>query len=389
MNSYQKGVNKMNFNTYAEYVKTHRINLHQIPEIAFDLYKTEAYIKAELKKLGYKTINIAKTGVIAIKPGKSQETIAFRSDMDGLNVVEETNLKYKSKHQGQMHACGHDGHMAMLLGFAKYLTTLKTLNKNVMLVFQPAEEGPGGAKLIVESGIFKKHNVKAIFGIHLYPDLEEGKYGLVDGPMMAQNGEFDLLVKGVSAHGAQPHKGNDAILASANLVSQYQAIVSRFLNPLQPSVVTIGTINGGEARNIIAHSVKMSGTVRSFNPANYLDIKKGLAQINKGIEQSFKVKVSMDFRDYYPPVINDHSLFLKTSAVLPKSSTKSIEPMMFAEDFAFYQQALPGMFIMLGTRNEKLGYTHPLHSCYFNFKEEVLTKGVELYASILKAMDVI
>ena len=379
----------MNFNNYTDYVKQHRINLHQIPEIAFDLFKTEAYLKAELKKLGYKTINVAKTGIIAIKTGKGKETIAFRSDMDALNVLEETGIKYKSKHVGKMHACGHDGHMAMLLGFAKYLTTLKDLKKNVMLVFQPAEEGPGGAKLIVESGIFKKYNVKAIFGIHLYPDLEEGKYGLVDGPMMAQNGEFDLLVKGTSAHGAQPHKGNDAILASGNLVVQYQAIVARFLNPLQPSVVTIGTINGGEARNIIAHSVKMSGTVRSFNPKNYLEIKRGLNQINKGIEASFNVKVQMDFRDYYPPVINDHDLFSKVSEALPKTSVKAIEPMMFAEDFAFYQQALPGMFIMLGTRNEKLGYTHPLHSCYFNFKEEVLTKGVELYASILKAMDVI
>jgi amidohydrolase len=379
----------MNFNTYADYVKQHRISLHQIPEIAFDLFKTEAYLKAELKKLGYKTINVAKTGVIAIKAGKSKETIAFRSDMDALSVVEETGLKYQSKHPGKMHACGHDGHMAMLLGFAKYLTTLRDLKKNVMLVFQPAEEGPGGAKIIVESGIFKKYNVKAIFGIHLYPDLEEGKYGLVDGPMMAQNGEFDLLVKGASAHGAQPHKGNDAIIASGNLVVQYQNVVSRFLNPLQPSVVTIGTISGGEARNIIAHSVKMSGTVRSFNTSNYLEIKKGLNQINKGIEQSFNVKVTMDFRDYYPPVINDHELYNKVTAVLPKSEVRAIEPMMFAEDFAFYQQAMPGMFIMLGTRNTKLGYTHPLHSCYFNFKEEVLTKGVELYASILKAMDVI
>jgi amidohydrolase len=379
----------MTFNNYTDYVKQHRINLHQIPELAFDLFKTEAYIKAELKKLGYKTINVAKTGVIAIKLGKSKETIAFRSDMDALSVVEETGLKYQSKHPGKMHACGHDGHMAMLLGFAKYLTTIKDLKKNVMLVFQPAEEGPGGAKIIVESGIFKKYNVKAIFGIHLYPDLEEGKYGLVDGPMMAQNGEFDLLVKGTSAHGAQPHKGNDAIVASGNLVVQYQNIVARFLNPLQPSVVTIGTIGGGEARNIIAHSVKMSGTVRSFNTANYLAIKKGLTQINKGIEQSFKVKVAMDFRDYYPPVINDHELFNKVAAVLPKSEVKAIEPMMFAEDFAFYQQAMPGMFIMLGTRNTKLGYTHPLHSCYFNFKEEVLTRGVELYAHILKAMAVI
>ena len=379
----------MSFESYKELLKTHRLNLHQIPEIAFDLFKTHDYVKKELTKLGYKTITVAKTGLIAIKEGSSKETIAFRSDMDALNVVEETGMKYKSKHPGKMHACGHDGHMAMLLGFAKYLTTLKNLKKNVMLVFQPAEEGPGGAKIIIETGIFKKYNVKAIFGIHLYPDLEEGKYGLVDGPMMAQNGEFDLLVSGTSAHGAQPHKGHDALVASGHLITQYQTIVSRFLDPLQPSVVTIGTINGGEARNIIAHSIKMSGTVRSFNTNNYNQIKKSLVTINKGIETSFGVKVAMDFRDYYPPVVNDHDLFLKLQAGLAKSSYKSITPMMFAEDFAFYQQALPGVFVMLGTRNEKLGFTHPLHSCYFNFKEEVLVKGVELYALILKSMNLI
>ncbi|MFU8793664.1 MAG: M20 metallopeptidase family protein [Acholeplasmataceae bacterium] len=374
--------------TLTDHLKKHRQTLHQIPEIAFDLFKTHAYIKNELESYGYETETVAKTGLIAIKKGNSKETIAFRSDMDALNVLEKTDVSFQSTHVGKMHACGHDGHMSMLLGFAQMVSEKSDLTKNIMFVFQPAEEGPGGAKHIIEAGVFEKHNVKAIFGIHLYPDLEEGLIGLVDGPMMAQNGEFDVTIQGQSAHGAQPHKGHDAIVATAQLVTQYQNIVSRFLNPLIPAVVTVGTINGGEARNIIAQTVKLSGTIRTFDPTIYQQIKTSLANINQSIEVGFNVDVDMDLRDYYPPVINDHNLFEHVKSILEPNTYQMIPPMMFAEDFAFYQQVMPGFFMMLGTRNETLGYTHPLHSCYFNFKEDVLIKGVNLYDKIARSLNI-
>ena len=378
----------MSVDTLKDQLKIHRQTLHQIPEIAFDLFKTHAYVKKTLESYGYETETVAQTGLIAIKKGKSLETIAFRSDMDALNVLEKTEVLLPSTHVGKMHACGHDGHMSMLLGFAQMVSEKSDLNKNIMFVFQPAEEGPGGAKHIIETGIFKKYHVQSIFGIHLYPDLEEGLIGLVDGPMMAQNGEFDVIIQGQSAHGAQPHKGQDAITATAQLITQYQHIVSRFLNPLIPAVVTVGTIEGGEARNIIAQTVKLSGTIRTFDPSIYKQIKTSLQQINQSVEVGFNVQVDMDLRDYYPPVINDHDLFEHVKSILEPKAYQMIPPMMFAEDFAFYQQVMPGFFMMLGTRNERLGYTHPLHSCYFNFKEDVLVKGVNLYDQIARSLNI-
>ena len=379
---------KMSLDYLKETLKKHRRALHQIPEIAFDLPQTHAYVKKVLVSLGFEPMTIAQTGLIAIKKGVRKETIAFRSDMDALNVLEQTNVDFASKYQGKMHACGHDGHMAMLLGFAEHLSHQKSLQYNVMLIFQPAEEGPGGAKIIVDSGILEKHHVLRIFGIHLYPDLKEGIYGLVDGPMMAQNGEFDLSIKGVSAHGAQPHASKDAIIVAAQLITQYQHIVSRQVDPLQSAVVTIGTIEGGEARNIIAHSVHMKGTIRAFHQNTYDAIKESIRKINAGLEMTYGVNIDMDLRDYYPAVINDHQLFLEVQQQLKSNSYEMIKPMMFAEDFSFYQQVVPGLFVMLGTKNESLGYTHPLHSCYFNFLEDVLTKGVELYDTIARTYQI-
>lgn len=369
-------------------LKNYRRDLHQIPELAFDLFLTSDYVKKELENMGYQPLITAKTGLIAVKKGKSNDAIAFRSDMDALPVTELTKFNFLSKHEGKMHACGHDGHMSMLLGFAEYVSKLKDLNQTIVFIFQPAEEGPGGAKVIIEEGIFERYNIKKIFGIHLYPGLEEGLYGLVNGPMMAQNGEFNIHVHGKSAHGAQPHLGSDALLAASHLVTQYHSILSRFLDPLDPAVITVGTTLGGEARNIIAQDVKMTGTIRSFNQVVYEKIKRKMRDIDLGISKSFDVVVQNDIIDYYPPVINDSKLFQMLESSMKDNEYQILKPMMFAEDFAFYQQKVPGMFVMLGTKNEELGYIHPLHSCYFNFDEKVLIKGVELYIRISKLLNI-
>lgn len=375
-------------NELKDYLRKCRQDLHRIPEIGFELYKTHEYITSELKSMGIKYEVVAKTGVVAILDGEDTDAIAFRADMDALCINENTNLPFKSTHEGKMHACGHDGHMAMLLGFAKYLND-KKLKKQVILIFQPAEEGPGGAVEIIHAGIFKKYNIKAIFGLHLDPTIEEGIFGLKNGIMFSQNGEFTVKIQGISAHGAMPHLGCDAIVAASFLISGYQTIISRNINPLHSSVITIGKIKGGDAINIIAKEVELSGTIRSFSEEDYKVLKQKMIDIGKGIEKSFGVNVDTRINDLYLAVDNDEELFTKTISELSKDEYKIIEPLMASEDFSFYQRETKGLFTMLGIRNESLGYVHSLHSDQFNFNEDVLVKGVNFYILQAKLHNVI
>ncbi|QNO13449.1 amidohydrolase [Alkalicella caledoniensis] len=375
-------------NDFLNELTTIRRRLHQVPEISFDLPKTQAIITEYLSKYGYQFEEVAQTGIVAVKHGMSDTAIAFRADMDALMVTEETGVDYTSKHPGQMHACGHDGHMTMLLGLAKYMAQFEDLNRNLVFIFQPAEEGPGGAKTIIEEGILKRHNVEAIFGIHIFPNLDEGKIGLGKGPLMAQNGEVDILVKGRSSHGAMPHKGSDALVAASNLVMSYQSIVSRNLDPLEPAILTLGSVKGGEARNIIANKIELNGTIRAFNPEYYNLIKSKMDSINKGLEEMYDVNIEMEIRDFYPPVLNDENLFETALKSLERNQIEFVKPVMLAEDFAFYQQEIPGLFMFLGSKNTQQGYTHPLHSCYFNYNEKILLEGVKTYISICEQMDV-
>lgn len=369
-------------------LKKYRLDLHQIPELEFDLFKTSAYIKNELTHMGYEIHQTAKTGWIAYKKGLKEESIAFRTDMDGLPVLEKSNCPFPSKHVGAMHACGHDGHMAMMLGFAYYLKDLELLNESIVLIFQPAEEFPGGAKVIIEEGFLDLFKVKKIFGIHLYPNLKQSVYGLVKGPMMARNGEFNLKISGASAHGAEPDKGNDAILSASHLVTQLHTIISRNINPFDQGVLTVGTIHGGEARNIIAQEVLIKGTMRAFDDEVYQKMKTRFSDIVKGVGLSFNVNIEYEMMDLYPVVYNDPDMVSFVEKHI-EDSYEYIKPLMASEDFAFYQQKVPGMFTMLGTKNEEKGFIHPLHSCYFNFDETVLVKGVDLYIKIAKAYQLI
>ena len=373
---------------FKQVVQTHRQYLHQIPELGFCEFQTSAYLKEQLEKLGYEVYSTAKTGILAYRKGVSEECIAFRSDMDGLSITEETNVDFASTIEGQMHACGHDGHMSILLGFATYVSTLSSLKKSLLFIFQPAEEGPGGAEVIVKEGILKRFNVKSIFGLHIYPEIEEGKFGLRPGAMTAQTGELDLMIEGVGGHGAMPHKSNDALIVAAQLINSYQSIISRNLNPIEAGVLTIGTINGGERRNIIAQKVELTGTIRAFSEDVHEMIKKRMIEINHGLELMFNVKVSTQFTDMYPSIMNDPSLFDLISQSKLGEHLIEIDPMMIAEDFSYYQKEVPGLFFMLGSRNEALGYTYPLHHAKFNFSERVMVDGIKLYDEVCQLLDV-
>lgn len=361
--------------------------LHQIPELGFEEYKTSEYIAKYLEKLDVKVFkNVAQTGVLGyIEGSDSKRTIAFRADIDALPVKENTGVFYCSKHDGKMHACGHDGHMAILLGLAKYLSiNREKIRDNVLLIFQPAEEGPGGAEIIVNEGILKRFNVDCIYGLHLYPEVKEGKVALRSGPLMAQTGEFDIYVKGKSGHGAIPQNSIDSILISAGLVNSFQSIISRNISPIDSAVLTIGRIEGGERRNVIANKVSMEGTLRAFKESVYKKIKERMVSIVKGLEVSYDCEIDLIFRDMYPPVNNNENLVNSFINIIGEENIEAIEPQMISEDFSYYQKEVPGLFFFLGVRNEKEGYIYSLHNSQFNFNEKVLITGVQIYVDLLK-----
>ena len=360
--------------------------LHQIPETALEEFKTKEYLKNYLISIGLEPQEIVETGLFVYIEGKDKENcIAFRSDIDALNIKEETGAEFESKHVGKMHACGHDGHMTTLLAFAKYLTTIQPLDKSVLLIFQPAEESPGRAKDIVETGLLKKYNVKAIYGMHLFPELPEGTVASKEGPFFAQAALMTTTITGKSGHGAMPHKTIDPLMAFTKIVDGYQTIVSRNLSPFDPGVVTIGKFCGGSAQNIIADTVNFWGTIRTFKEENTEFIINRIKEIHRGIELSYRVKIDEKIDIVYPPVINDKELYKKFVETMKDMNYVEHEALTISEDFAYYQKEVPGIFMLLGTRSEEKGFVHPLHSCHFNFDEKVLLKGVEAFARILES----
>ncbi|MCQ9627156.1 M20 metallopeptidase family protein [Cetobacterium somerae] len=362
----------------------YRRDLHQIPEVGFKEFKTQKYIINTLKSMGYSPNIICETGVYIYIPGIKKECIAFRADIDALAIQEENNCTFSSKHSGFMHACGHDGHTAALLAFAKYLTTTAEQNYSILLIFQPAEEGPGGAKFICETGILEKFHVKEIYSFHLFPDLEEGTISTKAGPFFAQATEFDCKVVGKGGHGGMPQKTNDPLIPFTKIIDSYQSIISRNLSPFNAGVITVGKISGGTARNIISNSIDFYGTIRAYSQEDTELIIKRMKEIHNGIEIAFDIKVIDEFRVLYPPVINDNILYNNFLKISQDFNFIQGETLALAEDFAFYQEKVPGIFFLLGTRNKEQNFISPLHSSSFNFDEKVLLEGVKLFAKLLE-----
>ncbi len=356
-----------------------RRDLHQIPELGLKEYQTKAYLKKELEKMGYHPSEILETGLyIYIDQGK-EETIAFRTDMDALPITEKNDIPFKSKHEGCMHACGHDGHMTAMLGFAKKLSEEERhFDVNLLLIFQPAEEAPGAAKMIVASGLLKKYHVKAIYGIHLMPTLPEGTLASKAGGLMAECGEIDVTIHGKDAHAGMPHLGVDSIMIASILLNQYQQILTRMKTPFEPAIINIGEIHGGEARNSVASTCELHGTVRTYSDEIFDLLMQKIDGIHKGAEQAYGCKIDWSCPPMYPAVINDARLFRHAQSVCDLKELK--EPLMLAEDFAFYQKTVPGLFVFVGTRTDE--YTSGLHTDRFNFNEKVLMKAVDMYMSI-------
>ncbi|MDL2218093.1 M20 family metallopeptidase [Christensenellaceae bacterium OttesenSCG-928-M15] len=364
-----------------------RRDLHRIPETAFKEFKTHDYIYQYMEALKPdQLLTLAGTGVKAVfMADNKDETIAFRADIDALPIQERTNVPFQSEHPGCMHACGHDGHATVAMMLGKLLSTRrKELPCNVVLLFQPGEEGGSGAKVMIDDGALHNPRVDRIYALHMFPELRLGQLGVKRGTFMAQSCGFDLTVVGKSAHGANPEKGIDAVVASAEIITLLQTVVSRSTSPDEPVVLTIGKIHGGEARNIICDRVTMSGTLRTFSSEMRLEIMERMKKILAGLEVATGVKIDFQEVQLYYSVENPVDMTEEFQLLL-KEDLKPMPHLMIGEDFSFYQQTIPGLFFFVGIA-EYSGFP-PLHSPFFNFNEEALLYGLEAYCRMLQLVE--
>lgn len=357
---------------------------HRIPEKSCAEFETSAAIFDYLSELNPdKLEKFAVTGVRAVFYADSEFTRAVRADIDALPIFEHTKLPFKSQHSGFMHACGHDGHISMALATAKLVAQSRNqLKTNVVFIFQPAEEDIGGAEQMIEQGVLKNPDVNEIFGLHIWPYAEEGKIAISPGAIMARMCDLNVDIEGKSAHGARPQEGVDALVAAAQFISQTQTILSRDIDPKSTGVITIGKVDGGEARNIICDHVHLEGTIRTYDDRIAGTIKRRITEILKGLQLSMNVDTSYIENMVFPAVVNPPELTAKVRALFSKDELCKAEAVMASEDFSFYQHKIPGVFAFLGSNAP--GYSAPLHSEIFDFNPEIMAGGIEFFCRVLE-----
>ena len=364
-----------------------RRDIHKHPELSFQEFRTAKLVSDSLKKFGLEVYEkIGKTGVLGIlrgaRPGK---TIAFRADMDALPIQETSDLSYKSVNDGVMHACGHDAHTAMLLVAAEILSkNIEHISGQIKFIFQPAEEGFGGAKFMIDDGALE--GVEEIYGLHVWNYQESGTIGLKSGPVMAASDKFKIIINGIGGHGAAPQGTVDCVVVSSYLIQSLQTIVSRNTNPIDSTAITIGQINGGYNFNIIADKVILKGTARAYTEENRLMIKKRLVEIINGTESMFNANIELIYEDGYPPVINNIVTTKKLSRIANKIvGNKLISPYlsMGGEDFSYFAQKVPGCFFFLGTMPEgKDKMSTPHHCSHFDIDEDSMVIGTSVFVEL-------
>lgn len=339
---------------YISYIKNVRKELHKIPEVSFKEFKTSEFIKKELSNYDcFELHNFAQTGIVAEYKVNDNPYIAFRCDMDALPILEETEAEFKSEHEGCMHACGHDVHMALMLGFAKYIADEKP-NRNIILIFQPAEEGLGGAEHMIKEGLLDKFNVEEIFALHTSPDFLVGTLGVNRGKMFAGATEFVITLNGKGGHAAFPHLINDVITAGTNLVVQLQTIIPRFVNPVNENVLSIGCIQSGFAANVIPENFVIKGTFRSYKKDEMMLIKKKMDDMCKNTASSYDISYNLDIISEYVPAINNPKSAEKIEKLdgLDGIEVIECEPKMTGEDFGFFLEKINGAIFWLGVRKD-------------------------------------
>jgi amidohydrolase len=364
--------------------------IHSHPELGFEEVETSRLVSEWLERFGLEVKKgVAKTGVVGLlRGGAPGKTVAIRADMDALPMDEATGVPYASKIKGKMHACGHDAHVTILLGVARFFSSIRDKVKgNIKWIFQPGEEGFGGGRLMVEAGVLEDPRVDAIFAAHVFPFLSTGQVGISEGKAMASSDKFTLRIVGKGGHGAYPHVTRDPILAAGHVITQVQSIVSRNVNPLDSAVVSFGAVHGGRAYNVIPDEVELTGTVRSLNPEVREQLRSRIEQIMRGVVTSLGLDYHYEFEYGYPVLDNDtrmSGLVVSTcSRAFGKENVVILPPSMGAEDFAYFLEKCPGAMFRLGVRNEAKGLVQPHHNTLFNIDEEVLPFGVEVFVRVI------
>jgi amidohydrolase len=363
-----------------------RHDLHRIPETAYTEKKTSAYVADYLNNEGLDVqTEIAQYGVVGLlDTGKPGPTLMIRADMDALPLKEDTGLAFVSEHEGVMHACGHDAHMTMVLGAATVFNKIKSkLKGTIKFLFQPAEEGPGGAKPMIEAGVMENPKVDYSIGCHVWPQLPEGTIGVRSGPFLAAMDRFNIKIIGKAGHGAMPHLCVDALEVGTQVVNALQRIVSRHMDPLQPTVVTVGTFHAGTAFNIIPGEAELSGTTRTFDLNFWKSSQERVEKVIRGVCESMGADFELQYAFAYPPTINDEFMaeLVSRCAAMVVGQENVLEPekTMGGEDFSFYSQKSKGCFFALGVGREGAA---PVHNPQFDFKEELMLLGVETYCRV-------
>ena len=383
-----------------------RRRLHQCPELGFKEQITSAFVAQKLQEWGIEhQTGIAKTGIVATIEGKGNrgqgdketwgqgeefsiqnpKVLAIRADMDALPIQEENEVPYRSQHDGVMHACGHDGHTAIALATAYYLSQHRDdFAGTVKIIFQPAEEGPGGALPMIEAGVLKNPDVDAIIGLHLWNNLPLGTVGVRSGALMAAVELFNCTILGKGGHGAMPHQTVDSVVVAAQIVNALQTIVARNVDPIDSAVVTVGELHAGTAHNVIAASARLSGTVRYFNPKFEGYFGQRIEQIIAGICQSYGATYNFEYWQLYPPTINNAGMaeLVRSQAAEVIETPVGIVPecqTMGGEDMSFFLQEVPGCYFFLGSANPDKDLAYPHHHPRFDFDETALGMGVEIF----------
>lgn len=363
-----------------------RRHLHQTPELNFDVFKTAAFVTEKLKEFGCDDVvtGLGKTGVVGIIHGRKGEgaTIGLRADMDALPINEITGKSYASTVPGKMHACGHDGHTAMLLGAAKYLTETRNFAGSVAVIFQPAEEGGGGGNEMVKDGMMERFDISRVFGMHNMPGLPVGQFAIRPGPIMAATAEFTITVKGRGGHAAMPHGTIDPIVITSQLVGALQTVASRSTDPVEAVVVSVTKFHAGDAYNVIPETAEIAGTVRTLKKEIAKKSEERIRAICDGIATAFGATITVDYDANYPVTFNnpEETVFASDVAASVAGDTqvhRAIQPVMGGEDFSYMLEARPGAFIFIGN-----GETAGLHHPAYDFNDEVIPHGMSYWVKL-------
>jgi hippurate hydrolase len=365
-----------------------RHDIHSHPETAFEEQRTSALVAKKLESFGLRVHRgLGRTGVVGtLQAGSGKRAVGLRADMDALHIREKNTFEYRSQHEGKMHACGHDGHTTMLLGAAKYLAETRNFDGTVHFIFQPAEENEGGGREMVEQGLFEKFPCESVYGMHNWPGMPVGQFGLRPGPMMASFDIFEIELTGRGSHAALPHTGIDPVVAASALVQALQTITSRNVDPIESAVVTVTQVHAGDTWNVIPDAAVLRGTTRAFKPEVQDLVERRMREICAGIAATYGAQVKVRYERRYPPTVNAEREAGICASVLERmvgpENVVRVPPVMGSEDFAFMLQAKAGCYVFVGNGPGEGGCT--LHNPHYDFNDDVLPLGASYWAHLVE-----